>query len=420
MVNLKPVKHFEFKILAKRGKARAGKIHTPHGVVHTPVFMPVGTQASVKALDPLDLKHVGAEIILGNTYHLYLHPGSKLIKQFGGLHGFMKWDGPILTDSGGYQVTSLGIAKSLGRPVLEEEGSHAALVKIDDDGATFRSHWDGSLHRFTPEKAIQIQKELGADIIMAFDEATPLNASHEYTKKVLERTHAWAVRSLNQHKLTSEESKATSEVLRSDSSDGESQALFGIIQGGFYKDLRRESAKFICSLPFDGIAVGGGDIGSSIQKTAEIFEWIYDLLPKEKPIYAMGVGVYPQDALDAIGMGIDMFDCVAPTRIARSGLLYSGKIKKKGSWFEFESEYKKGRLTIIKSQFKKDKKPIDSNCLCYTCKTFSRAYLHHLFKVHELLAYRLGSIHNLYFLINVVKELREAIPQNQFNKLKKE
>lgn len=442
---------FSFKILHrhKKAKARAGEIHTAHGVVRTPVFMPCGTQGTVKSLTPQDLKEIGVQILLGNTYHLYLRPGEKLINKFGGLHKFMAWDGPILTDSGGYQVASLrkafsrdsagpasrsstpvkqansalglrsagaraslsfgtGRTARLGSPPLasptgavaeapravSEPEEEEALVRIDEEGVTFRSHWDGSLHRFTPEKAIQIQQDLGVDIMMAFDEATPLGATYEYAREVMERTHRWAVRSLKASKQ---------------STNNNQQLLFGIIQGGFYKDLRRESASFISSLGFDGIAVGGGDVGSDLKKTGQIFEWIEDLLPKDKPLYAMGVGVYPQDVLDVIRMGVDMFDCVAPTRLARSGILYTGKLKKTKDWFKFESEYPKGRLLIQKAEFRKDKEPIDGNCSCSACKKFSRAYLHHLFRVRELLAYRLASYHNLYFLTRLVNQIREHL-----------
>lgn len=385
----------EFKVLKKdkKTKARVGEMITSHGVIKTPVFMPCGTQGTVKSLTSQDLKEIGVQIILGNTYHLYLRPGEKLIKKFGGLHKFMGWDGPILTDSGGYQVSSLN------SKLTNQEEKEAILVKIDEEGVTFRSHWDGSLHRFTPEKAIQIQQDLGVDIMMAFDEATPLGASYEYAKEVMERTHNWARRSLKHYNDTYHYS-------------GGKRALFGIIQGGFYKDLRRESAKFISSLNFDGIAVGGGDVGSDLKKTEQIFEWIEDLLPREKPISAMGVGVYPQDVLDIIRLGVDMFDCVAPTRLARSGILYIGKLKKTKDWFKFESEHKKGRLLIQKAEFRTDKKPIDKNCLCYTCQNFSRAYLYHLFRVRELLAYRLASYHNVYFMTNLVKQIRESIVQN--------
>ncbi len=350
---------FKFNVIKTKGLARAGELKTAHGVVKTPVFMPVGTQASVKSLSPDDLKMCGAEIVLANTYHLYLRPGEKLIKNMGRLHGFMKWDGPILTDSGGFQVTSV---KS----------------KISDKGVDFFSHLDGSKHFFDAKKSMQIQTDLGADIIMAFDEATP-DKGKRYAKSAMIRTHQWLKQSVSAWKKRK---------------SGERQQLFGIIQGGDYKDLRRESAKVIVGHDLFGIAIGGGSIGQNAKQTEENVSWVRDLLPKTKPLYLMGVGVGPEDAIEAVKSGADMFDCVAPTRLARTGQLYQ----------------QKGKLNIANAEFKKDKRVILSNCDCYTCESgFSRAYLHHLFKARELLYYRLASLHNVRVMIKTVNLARKAI-----------
>ena len=315
--------------------------------------MPVGTNASVKSLSPQDLESVGAQIILANAYHLHLRPGEKTVKKMGGLHQFMNWSHPILTDSGGFQVQSLS-------------------PKVSEEGVIFKSHLDGSTHSFTPEKSIQIQIDLGADIIMAFDECSPSNASKSYVEASMRRTHRWLVRCIKELKKLK-------------------PMLFGIIQGGKYKDLRRESAKFVVDQDLAGIAIGGESIGSESAETSETIAWVKDLLPKNKPLYAMGVGVKPSDAVAAIKAGADMFDCVAPTRLARCGLLYN-------------LQYPKERLDISKSIFKLDKKPIAKNCDCYTCRNFTRGYLHHLFKCRELLFYRLASIHNLRMMINAVNK----------------
>ncbi|MBI3485446.1 tRNA guanosine(34) transglycosylase Tgt [Candidatus Daviesbacteria bacterium] len=366
-----------FKTVGKDMYSRAGVLKTPHGEIETPVFMPVGTQATVKSLTPDDLKTAGAQIILANTYHLYLRPGEKLIKKLGGLHEFMSWDKPILTDSGGFQVMSLG----------------GSLVKITDDGVTFTSHLDGSKHKFTPEKSIQIQHDLGADIIMAFDEVAADKVGREYSEKALDRTHSWAERCVKEHKKL-----------------GGDQLLFGIVQGSVYEDLRKKGLEFISSLDFDGIALGGESIGFDNKATKEIIDWFADLMPEEKPHYAMGVGEV-ETIFICIEGGIDMFDCVSPTRRARNGSLYispknGGKVSNKFA------------LDISNSQFKLDKKPIDPNCLCYTCQNFSRAYLRHLFFAKELLYHRLATIHNIYFMVNLVKEIRESILDKKFNSLK--
>lgn len=361
---------FEFDVIAQdpRTRARAGRFHTPHGVVETPAFMPVGTQAAVKALDPTELRDVGSQMILANTYHLAQRPGADVVERLGGLHGFMGWDGPILTDSGGFQVWSLSL-RSAGRP----------LVQIDDDGATFRSHLDGALRRFTPESAVDLQSRLGADVIMAFDECTASDADEEYARAAAERTHRWARRCRERWK-----ERQSSRTLP--------QALFGIVQGGRFRDLRRWSAETILALDLPGIAIGGESIGYSKERTIEILDWIGDLLPSDRPRYAMGIGD-PADFLTAIERGIDLFDSVYPTRLARNGaLLHRG-----------------GRLRIQSAAYRTDEGPIDPGCRCLACRTFSRAYLHHLFRARELLGHRLATLHNLTYCLDLVADLRQAL-----------
>src|SRR3989344_5192463 len=379
---------FELQHKDKNSHARAGVIHTNHGDIETPVFMPVGTQASVKTLDQTDLENLGAPIILGNTYHLHLRPSEDLINNFGGLHKFMNWPKPILTDSGGFQVFSLGLQKNA-------ELDNKKLVSIDDDGVTFRSHIDGSSHRFTAESAIDIQHKLGADIIMAFDECTPDSAEEKYVREAMERTHRWADRYLAEHQ-------------KNTSHHGYRQFLFGIIQGSNRKNLREESAKYISSLDFDGIAIGGESIGYNMEATKDILDWVYPLIPENKPHYAMGIGLSPADLLIAIEHGVDMFDCVAPTRLARHGMLFVGP-----------TEDKKLRINITNAKFAKDSGPIDKNCTCSTCKNYSRAYLHHLFNAQEMSAMRLASIHNLHFMLDLTRQARKAILEDRFPELLK-
>ncbi len=379
-----------FEITHKDNKsgARTGIIHTDHGDIETPIFMPVGTQATVKSLDSSDIENLDAQIILANTYHLHLRPGEKLIDEFGGVHKFMNWDKPILTDSGGFQVFSLGIQK--------ENKGQGSLTKIDDDGVTFRSHIDGSKHRFTPETAIEVQHKLGADIIMAFDECTPDDADEKYTRQAMDRTHAWAKRCIDEHKKNTKY-------------HGYNQFLFGIIQGANHKELREESAKAISEMDFDGIAIGGESIGYNMKATKKILDWVNPIIPENKPHYTMGVGHNPKDLFEVVERGVDMFDCVSPTRTARNGRLFCSK-----------KINKKLYINILNSKFKKDSSPIDSECTCSTCQNYSRAYIHHLFKTEELLAYRLATIHNLHFLVSLMTKMREAIKKDEFKKLKKE
>ncbi len=386
-----------FQTKAQDGRARAGTLTLPHGTIETPIFMPVGTQATVKSLSPDDLRQLGAQIILSNTYHLYLRPGSDLVAEMGGLHQFMNWDRPVLTDSGGFQLMSLGtqklVAKPMGASHSGEEPEWKPLARIDEDGVTFRSHLDGSEHRFTPEKSIQIQHQLGADIIMAFDEATVDHLGKDYAKAAMERTHRWAKRCVDEHQRL-----------------GGPQNLFGIIQGSIYEDLRKESTQFITSLPVDGIGIGGESISYDNQKAADTLNWIYDLLPEDKPRYAMGVGEV-ETIFTVVEGGVDMFDCVSPSRRARNGSLYispqaGGTSKNK---FTFN---------ISQAAHRASTDPIDPNCQCYTCKNFTRAYLRHLFVAKELLYHRLATIHNLHFMLDLTRQIREAIMEKRFQKLK--
>lgn len=346
---------FTFDILARHGKARAGCFHTPHGDILTPVFAPVGTQATVKAVTPAQLEELGASLVLSNTYHLYLRPGDSLVAEMGGLHRFMHWNKPILTDSGGYQVFSL-----------------AGTRKIDDDGVTFKSHIDGSTHRFTPEKSIAIQENLGADIIMAFDECAP-PYDRAYNQRATARTHAWLERSIQAH-------------TRSD------QALFGIVQGGVFADLRQSSAEFVASLDLPGNAIGGLSVGETKEEMHQMLDVVTPLLPEHRPRYLMGVGS-PEDLVNGVLRGIDIFDCVLPTRLARHSAAMT----------------RTQRLNLVNAGYAKDPDPIDSTCTCYTCRNYSRAYLRHLIAAREILAATLLSIHNLHTLVQLMTDLRSAV-----------
>jgi len=361
-----------------------GKFDTDHGSVNTPIFMPVGTAATVKALDALDIAGTKAEIILANTYHLFLRPGEKEVAKMGGVQEFMNWNRPMLTDSGGFQVFSLG------------EGSRGEkLAKIDEEGVSFKSHLDGKVHRLSPESSMDIQRDLGADIIMAFDECTPNQTDYEYAKAAMERTQRWAARCIKRWEENGRKS-----------AQGNYQALFGIVQGSTFKDLRIEAAKFITSLPFDGIALGGETVGYNMEGTIELIGWVREYLPKEKPLYAMGLGRDPQNIVDAVRAGVDMFDCVAPTRLARNGALYHG-IFNEGV---FESKFTNGRLNIGNAKYLSDKSPIMEGCDCYTCTSgYTRAYLRHLYLSKELSYYRLASIHNVRFMVRLSEQMRKFI-----------
>jgi len=382
-----------FKIIKKSkiDKARLGEIQTNHGIVKTPIFMPPGTQATVKAVGPDDLGKIGIEILLVNTLHLHLQPGEDVINDLGGIHQFMGWPGPILSDSGGFQVWSFSKNRT-------ENGQN--LAKISENGVEFSSPIDGSKHLITPEKSIEIQHKLGSDIIMAFDECGPDSDDKEYTKKAMQRTHRWAERSLKKHKELSKKYINTGK---------KPPLLFGIIQGGIFEDLRKESAKFITSLDFDGIALGGETIGYNMPKTLEILDYLQKFLPEDKPRYTMGLGSSPFDIIEVVKRGVDMFDCVGPTRTARHGSLYSGEIFLEKGKIKFKSEFEKGCLRISNNCFKTDNSPIDKNCDCYTCQNFSRAYLRHLYSVKESLYLRLATIHNLRFMMRLIKILRSNI-----------
>jgi queuine tRNA-ribosyltransferase len=348
------------------GRARLGRLETPHGGIDTPQFMPVGTQASVKSVTPADLHDIGAQVILGNTYHLSLRPGAERIARLGGLHRFMAWDGPILTDSGGFQVFSL-----------------ANLRKVDEDGVTFASHIDGAPHRLTPETAVAIQEQLGSDIAMAFDQLVEPSLSPAAVADAMERTHRWAERSLSAHGRSE-------------------QALFGIVQGGVDPELRVRSVAAISELPFDGIAIGGLSVGETKAEMEGTLRVVAEALGEDsRPRYLMGVGS-PLDFFVAVEQGIDLFDCVLPTRVARTGQLWT--------W--------EGRLNIRNSRFQDDPRPVDAECRCETCRTFSRAYLAHLFRAEELLAYRLATVHNLTYTLDLMRGIRAALADGSFASLR--
>lgn len=353
-----------FELQHKNGKARAGKVMTPHGEVETPVFMPVGTQATVKTMNPEEVEELGAQIILGNTYHLFLRPGDEIVAKFGGLHKFMNWHRPILTDSGGFQVFSLG-----------------AIRKIKEEGVEFRSHIDGSKQFISPEKSINIQNNLGSDIVMLFDECPPGMSTREYLIPSIERTTRWAKRCIEAHKRP------------------EDQGLFAIVQGGIYEDLREKSMNELMEMDehFSGYAVGGLAVGEPREDMYRILDYIVEKLPEDKPRYLMGVGE-PVDMLEAVEAGIDMMDCVQPSRIGRHGTVFT----------------KYGRLVVKNASYAEDPRPLDEDCDCYVCQNFTRGYIRHLFKANEMLGLKLATYHNLHFLIKMMNGAREAIKEERF------
>ncbi len=349
---------FRFEIIKKDhlSQARLGRVETNHGSFDTPAFLPVGTQGTVKSLTPEELLEIGVEAILGNTYHLYLRPGHETIGRLGGLHHFIHWERPILTDSGGFQIFSLG-----------------SLRKISEEGATFQSHLDGSTHFLTPEKVLEIQRILGSDIAMVLDECIPYPSSYQYVKASTERTSHWARRCLQVKRETD-------------------PALFAIVQGGVYRDLREQSAQTLVEMNFQGYAIGGLSVGEPKSIMLDILQWTTPLLPEKTPRYLMGVGA-PEDILNAVMLGVDFFDCVLPTRNARNGTLFTSS----------------GKISIKQAQYAEDGRPLDESCACYTCRHYSRAYLRHLYLSKEILSSRLNTIHNLFYYMNLLKKIREAI-----------
>lgn len=383
---------------------RAGKIVTKHGEINTPAFVTVGTKATVKALTPEMVKDLGAQVVLANTYHLYLEPGDNLVAEAGGLNKFMNWSGPTMTDSGGFQVFSLGaafgkeitkLAKGEMPMMLTDEAEslrgrsgiseHFKPAKIDEDGVEFRSHIDGSRHYFTPTRSIQIQHNLGADIIFAFDECTSPTESKHYQSRALSRTHRWAKECLEYHKSTE---------------NSENQALYGVIQGGRFEDLRKESAEFFRGQDFDGYGIGGSFAKEDMSNAVK---WINEILPNDKPRHLLGIGE-PEDLFMAVEQGCDTFDCVAPTRIARNGSVYTNE----------------GKINLKNQKFREDFSPIGSDCKCYTCKNYTKAYLAHLFRSEEMLGATLASVHNLHFIISLVDRMRESILEDSFSEFKKD
>jgi queuine tRNA-ribosyltransferase/7-cyano-7-deazaguanine tRNA-ribosyltransferase len=394
---------FSFKLLAHDGHARTAKLTTPHGTIDTPSFVAVGTQAAVKGVSHEDLRNIGTQVVIANTYHLHLQPGEDLIERMGGVHRFMAWDGPFMTDSGGFQIFSLGAGKEHGvgkiAPIFPDEldrGGHLRkpksgrpLVRVDDEGVEFVSYLDGSRHRFTPEEIIRIEQKLGADIVFVLDECTSPLHDYPYTRAAMDRTHQWAVRALSEFR---------------DTSDG-GQALFGIVQGGAFRDLRQESASFISAQGFDGYAIGGS-LGKSKHDMHSVLDWTLPHLPEDKPRHLLGIGEI-EDIFEVVKQGIDLFDCVAPSRMARTGTL-------------LVRDEERFRIHIMNARFTDDPNPIDEQCQCYTCLNHSRAYLRHLFVARELSGVRLATIHNLHFVESLMRDIRAAIAQNRLAALAKE
>lgn len=391
---------FNFEILVKDNKsgARLGEIHTAHGDIKTPAFVPVGTQATVKSLSNEELFKIGVQIFFVNTYHTCLRPGTETIKKIGGLHKFIGWNRPLMTDSAGFQVFSLGDVNRKKRARISEEAENVPLVKINEDGVIFRSHLDGSEHNFTPEKSIEAQVCLGADIMIAFDECTYYPATHDYAKAAMQRTHRWALRCLK--------------AAQGKQSQGRG-VLYGVIQGGVFEDLRVESAKYIDSLPFEGNAIGGVSVGESKKEMCSVLDWVVPLLSEEKPRHLLGVGEI-DDIFTLVERGIDTFDCVMPTRLGRMG---HALVNVKSEMSNVKTRW---TIDITKSRYSTDKNPLDNKCGCFVCKNYSRAYLNHLFRVKELLGYRLLTYHNLYFVEMLMNKVRKGIEEGKFSKLKSE
>lgn len=386
--------NFSFTVEAENGAARAGRMQTPHGEALTPMFMPVGTRATIKTLSTEDIESIHPQVVLANTYHLFLRPGHKLVSELGGVHEFMHYRHPMLTDSGGFQVFSLG-------EQVKQKGDDQKLkpARISEEGVEFSSHLDGARLLLTPELSIEIQQHLGADIIMAFDECMPDTCTFAYGQESLARTHRWGERCI-----------AAWEAKQRLSEQGKYQALFGIVQGAQHQPLREAAARWASEMPFDGIAVGGETIGYNMPATVEVMSWIRELLPAGKPRYAMGLGRDPQNLIDAVVAGFDMFDCVGPTRLARNGALYHGELSVRDGVWRWESEFANGRLPIGNARFAKDTHVILPGCDCFTCSQgYTRAYLHHLARHEELSYYRLASLHNVRLMVRLTEQLRTLI-----------
>lgn len=383
-------------------RARCGRISTPHGSIQTPAFVPVGTQGSVKSLDPLDLVDLDVHLFFVNTYHMVLRPGMERIKKFGGIHSFMHWDRPVITDSGGFQIFSLG-SKRFGN-TNSDDGGKPLLVSLDDTGVRFRSHWDGSEYEFTPERSMEYQWTIGSDIHIAFDDCTPYPVSPESASRSMERTHLWATKSLSAHQ----------QCWKTAGNEGKPyQALYGSIQGSVYESLRKKSAMFVTGMPFDGFAIGGVSVGESKEDMKHVLDWVTPLLPDGKPRHLLGVGEI-DDIFELIAHGVDTFDCVGPTRLARMGTAY---VHPWGVHRYGNDAADRFQINITKSVYLDDDGPIDPLCGCATCKRFSRGYIAHLFRSRELLAYRLLTIHNIAFINNLVLSIRESIASSTFLEL---
>jgi len=407
-----------FKIIKqdKKSRARVGEISVAHGKIDTPGFVAVGTQASVKALSPRELKEIGLQVFFANTYHLYLRPGVDVIEKLGGVHNFMSWNGPVMTDSGGFQIFSLG----LGQHILRKKGDRVKitlnntnkgvtgkkLAEISEEGVEFKSHIDGSKHILTPEKSMEIQSILGADILMAFDDCTPYPCDYEYAKSSMDRTHRWAVRSLDAHKKEQKE--------KSKRKNRQKQNLYGVVQGSVYKELRKKSAQFIESLNTPGVAIGGVSVGESKKEMYKVLDWVVPNLSEEKPRHLLGVGEI-DDIFEAIEKGVDTLDCVIPTRWGRNGTVLVHPQTAKN-----ENSVNRYRFIITNAKYIKDSLPVDPLCRCFVCQNFSRAYMNHLYRANEILGIRLGTYHNLYFMVNLMKQIRKSIKNDQFQNLKKE